>query len=120
MSGELIMESLKKSIDEISNMSDSELSEHAKKNRLKDTEFRSTSSAISKILNLKCPSPNSISISDDGDVDFIHTEINDRVPRVQSLTKEEEIEYLELISFSVNYIREHGREAFEKWLNEEK
>ncbi len=91
---------------------------HAKKARLKDTEFRSTSSAISEIFNLKCPSPNSISISDDGDVDFIHTEINDRVPRIQSLTKEEEIEYLELISFSVNYIREHGIEAFEKWLNE--
>jgi hypothetical protein len=104
--------------DEVANMSESELSEHAKKSRLKDTEFRSTSSAISEIFNLKCPSPNSISISDDGDVDFIHTEISDRVPSIKYLTKEEESEYLELISFKINYIREHGIEAFEKWLNE--
>ena len=109
MNEELTMESLKKSIDEISNMSDSELSEHVKKARLKDTEF--TEEGMNQWMKGRIDENcNAIEISDDGKTSLIH------IDREEG--KEKEVVSLEEAAFVINYIREHGREAFEKWLYE--
>lgn len=112
MNEELTMKSLQKSLDEISNMSNmsnSELSERAKKARLKDTEF--TEEGMKQFMKGKIDENcNAIEISDDGKTSLIH------IDREEG--KEKKGVSLEEAAFAVNYIREHGREAFEKWLYE--